>query len=209
MLKSGGAVRAQSTRAHRPQHPAPANIVRPRRLQVTSKSRAALLGAVLCLGRFASAATEPGALHQYTPPLPVVALRPALRPPGTRPILAQRGAGKGPRQGPRRGLARDSTKVGGETERTEAMSASDYAQLFGTTTGQDVVAPTLQLTEHAQGYDALFGRSVSVPLTEGSAVASKVCACVCVCVCMYILCVCMYVYIYILLLYIYIVSYVS
>ena len=164
MLKSGGAVRAQSTRAHRPQHPAPANIVRPRRLQVTSKSRAALLGAVLCLGRFASAATEPGALHQYTPPLPVVALRPALRPPGTRPIL-------GLRQRSRRGLARDGTQVGGETERTEAMSASDYAQLFGTTTGQDVVAPTLQLTEHAQGYDALFGRCVSNPLTEGNAVA--------------------------------------
>jgi hypothetical protein len=191
-------VRAQSTRAHRPQHPAPATIVRPRRLQVTSKSRAALLGAVLCLGRFASAATEPGALHQYTPSPTVVALRPALRPPGTRPILAQRGAGKGPRQGPRRGLARDGTETGGETERTEAMSASDYAQLFGTTTGQDVVAPTLQLTEHAQGYDALFGRSVSVPLTEGSAVASKVCVyvCACVCVCIYYAYVCMYVYIY-------------
>ena len=191
-------MRAQSTRAHRPQHPAPATIVRPRRLQVTSKSRAALLGAVLCLGRFASAATEPGALHQYTPSPTVVALRPALRPPGTRPILAQRGAGKGPRQGPRRGLARDGTETGGETERTEAMSASDYAQLFGTTTGQDVVAPTLQLTEHAQGYDALFGRSVSVPLTEGSAVASKVCVyvCACVCVCIYYAYVCMYVYIY-------------
>jgi len=140
-----------------------------------------LRGAVLCL--LAHAATAATAHTQSSR----VRARPAplLRPPGTRPILAnraaegvrRRGLGRGARA-LRAGLAGDGVEAGGEAEREGAMSASDYAQLFGTAVGHDVVAPTLKPAEHTGQYDTLFGGSVTEGGAEADADApSTLCGC--------------------------------
>ncbi len=66
----------------------------------------------------------------------------------------------------------DCLKKESADEQVQVTGKDDaFLHLFGTTAGRDVVTPTLKLTEHTEGYDALFGRCVSNPLTEGNAVA--------------------------------------